>query len=58
MATYVQAPGSDTWHWCRNCSSYPSSPGHSETHPPGQLPSLGELCKECRDKEQAGRCQG
>src|ERR687898_503272 len=26
MPTYVRAQGRDTWHWCRNCSHYPSPP--------------------------------
>ena len=31
MPTYVQAQGRDTWHWCQNCSNYPSRPAKSRT---------------------------
>jgi hypothetical protein len=30
MPKYVQAPYSDTWHWCSNCSAYPSNPAKRE----------------------------
>lgn len=23
--TYRKKKGSDTWHWCRNCSNWPTS---------------------------------
>jgi hypothetical protein len=58
MPSYIQPPGSDTWHWCRNCSDYPSRIGATERLPEGQRPSDGELCNECRDAERDGRCEG
>lgn len=51
--SYVQAPGSDTWHWCRNCSNYPSSIAKSQ----GTRPTTGELCNQCRSKQAAGDCR-
>ncbi len=52
MATYVKGPGKDTWHWCKNCSNYPQSIGHTSP----TKPTSGELCNECRAKEAAGTC--
>lgn len=45
--------GSDTWHWCRNCSNYPTS---NYDEKPGR-PTSGDLCNECRAKEKDGTCQ-
>jgi hypothetical protein len=56
MPTYVKAPGSDTWHWCENCTEYPQTIGDSVTLPAGQRPSSGELDNQCRSKESVGNC--
>jgi hypothetical protein len=56
MATYRRRIGSDTWHWCRNCSNWPTGrPGvdYEEQH---TRPTTGELDNECRAKEQSGSC--
>jgi hypothetical protein len=53
VATYKRKKGSDTWHWCRNCSQYPTG---SDTETSSSKPSSGELCNQCRGKEQAGNC--
>lgn len=52
MATYVQT-SSGTWHWCRNCSHYPSSGSivKSQTTRPSW-----DLCEQCKSKESAGSC--
>jgi hypothetical protein len=52
MATYVHAPGvSNIYHWCRNCSDYPSNPqGATSVRP------VGQLCDQCKAKEAAGNC--
>lgn len=52
MTTWVKGYGSDTWHWCKNCSNYPSSISQSQT----SKPSSGELCNQCISKEKAGTC--
>jgi len=42
--------GSDTWHFCANCSNWPNfgyDTGSGEE---------GETCKECLAKERAGNC--
>jgi hypothetical protein len=52
MPTYVQAQGRDTWHWCQNCSNYPSRPAKSRTTRP-----RGDLCNQCKAKQAAGNCK-
>lgn len=56
MPTYVQAPDSDTWHWCRNCSNYPDEIAKEEFHPGTERPSSGELDNECLGKERNDDC--
>jgi len=53
MPTYVQARGSDTWHFCKNCSRYPGNPEKKQS----TRPTSGELCNECKSKEKAGNCK-
>ena len=48
---YVQGARSKTWHWCRNCSHYPST---IATMRPACPPT--DLCKECQAKESDGNC--
>jgi hypothetical protein len=50
---YRRKKGSDTWHWCRNCSKWPTSSYDERT----SKPSSGELCNECQSKEKAGTCR-
>ena len=50
---YRRRSGSDTWHWCSNCSNYPSS-GYETS---GSKPSSGELCNQCQSKEAEGDCR-
>lgn len=42
--------GSDTWHFCSNCSNWPTSDYTTGT---GQS---GEKCNECLAKQKAGTC--
>jgi hypothetical protein len=56
MPTYVKGPDSDTWHWCTNCSNYPTTIAKSETHSGKQRPASGELDNECLSKENNGNC--
>ena len=56
MPTYVQGPGSDTWHWCKNCTSYPSTIVKRETHSGKERPRSGELDNQCLAKERNGTC--
>ena len=54
MATYRRKKDSDTWHWCTNCSNWPSS-DYIETD---KKPTYGELDNECKAKEEAGNRRG
>ena len=55
MPTYRRKKGSDTWHWCKNCSTYPTE-NYEKITKEGKRPSYGELCNECRAKEKANDC--
>jgi hypothetical protein len=50
---YRKVKGTDTWHYCTNCSKYPAS----NYDVSNAKPTSGELCNECRAKEQNGQCQ-
>jgi hypothetical protein len=50
--TYRKERGSDTWHFCSNCSHWPTS-NYDERTP---APTSGELCNECRAKRDAKNC--
>ena len=52
MATYRKKKGSDTWHWCRNCSNWPTWDYDERS----TEPTSGEKCNECRSKDKAGTC--
>ena len=55
MTTYRKKKGSDTWHWCRNCSNWPTSDYDEVTT--NNRPTSGELDNECRAKEKGGNCR-
>ena len=44
--------GYDTWHFCSNCSNWPTSNYDEVT----SKPSSGEYCNECQAKDRAGNC--
>ena len=50
---YRKAKGSDTWHYCTNCSKWPTS-NYDQS---AGKPTTGELCNECKGKEKNGQCQ-
>jgi uncharacterized protein (DUF433 family) len=52
LVIYRRREGHDTWHWCRNCSAWPTS-NHEES---SSKPTVGELCNECSAKQMAGNC--
>jgi hypothetical protein len=56
---YRRRHGSDTWHWCTNCSEWPTAAGSyvEEDLPAGQRPSDGELDNQCLGKERNNDCQ-
>jgi len=54
MTVYRRKNNSDTWHWCTNCSNWPTS-DYIEKEFPGR-PTSGELDNECLAKENSGNC--
>jgi len=54
MTTYRKRKGSDTWHWCRNCTAWPTY-DYEEITVNGR-PNTGELCNQCKSKEREGTC--
>ena len=48
MPEYRKKKGSDTWHWCKNCSNWPISNYDSEHKTGKTRPSPGELDNECK----------
>ena len=56
MPEYRKKKGSDTWHWCGNCSNWPTYNYDSERHSGKERPKSGELDNECKAKEAAGNC--
>lgn len=54
LAKYRRGMGHDTWHWCTNCSTCPTS-DYEEREFPGR-PPVGGLCNECLTKERGGFC--
>ncbi len=53
MSSYRKKKYSDTWHWCRNCSKWPTS-DYEERY---SKPTSGELCNECKAKEKENNCK-
>jgi hypothetical protein len=53
MRTYRRRRGSDTWHFCRNCSNWPTSDYVEQT----TKPTTGELDNEGQAKARAGDCR-
>lgn len=50
---YRKHKGKDTWHFCSNCSNWPTS--NYDERP--AKPTSGELCNECKAKQAAGNCK-
>lgn len=44
--------GYDTWHFCSNCSNWPTASFDEQA----TKPTSGEFCNECQSKERAGNC--
>ena len=44
------------WHWCTNCSNWPTSNYDSEFHSGKERPRSGELDNECKAKEANNDC--
>jgi len=44
--------GSDTWHFCTNCTLWPTSDYDTRS----TAPTTGELCNQCLAKERDRNC--
>ena len=49
---YRRKAGDDTWHWCTNCSDWPTYVFFEQS----TKPSKGKLCIECRAKDKGQNC--
>lgn len=50
---YRRRNGSDTWHFCTNCSNWPTSDYQEQQN----KPTSGEFDNECLAKQTAGTCR-
>lgn len=50
--SYRKIKGKDTWHFCKNCSNWPTSNFDEKA----TKPTSGELCNECMGKEKNKNC--
>ena len=50
-------PASDTWHFCANCSKWPTEDEDYDEKKTRPTPSDGELCNECRGKQKNQNCR-
>ena len=53
MTQYRKKKGSDTWHWCKNCSNWPES-NYDVQH---VKPADDELDNQCKAKDREGTCE-
>ncbi len=53
MRRYRRRRGQDTWHFCTNCSNWPTRDYEETT----SKPTSGELDNECKAKEAANNCR-
>jgi hypothetical protein len=52
-ATYRRKHGADTWHFCSNCSTWPTKDFEVQS----EKPRTGEFCNECESKIISHTCQ-
>ncbi len=57
MTEYRKRKGSDTWHWCTNCSQWPTGRAGVDYDVKYQKPTSGELDNQCLAKDKAGDCR-
>ena len=51
---FRRRPDGEVWHWCLNCSHWPTR-DYQTRH---GTPPRDELCSECQAKTEAGSCRG
>lgn len=49
---YKRKNDKDAWHWCKNCSNWPTSNYQTSS----TKPTSGELCNQCKSKEANNNC--
>jgi hypothetical protein len=52
---YRKRKGHDAWHWCTDCTQWPTS--DYDTWCGEGRPSTGELDNQCLAKEKEGKCK-
>lgn len=52
MTEYRKKTGKDVWHFCTNCSNWPTSSYTSRA----TKPTNDELCDQCLGKKANGNC--
>jgi hypothetical protein len=57
MPEYRRRNGKDTWHWCRNCSNWPTGRKGVDYVSRKTKPTAGKLDNECRAKDRDGNCR-
>jgi len=50
---FRQRQDSDTWHFCKNCSSWPETK-YVEMW---KLPTNSEVCEHCKEMQRRGICR-
>ncbi|HEX8130710.1 MAG TPA: DUF433 domain-containing protein [Pyrinomonadaceae bacterium] len=50
---YRRRKGSETWHWCSTCSTWPESTYEEQA---SSVSLTGERCNECSARERLGNC--
>jgi len=52
--TYRRRRRRETWHFCANCSNWPTSGDYNER---ASKPTTGELCDQCQAKQRHNNCR-
>lgn len=50
---YRKSKHSDTWHFCKNCSRWPTINYDEQT----SKPTGNEFCDECKSKKSKNNCK-
>lgn len=45
--------GSDVWHFCKNCTLWPTVNYDEQS----SKPTTGELCNQCKAKQKESNCK-
>ena len=53
---YRKEKDHDIWHWCKNCTEWPTSNYDEAIYPGFERPKTGELCDQCISIEETKEC--